>query len=115
MTQFSSSINNPFQLNSAIPAIISTVTPNYNAGISKTTKFTADRAGVVCLVQNQGSYYGDAYVLINGKEVWRFSGSSSNSSSSASFIVSAGDAFNYVLASGNYAVKSIILYPYRGN
>lgn len=45
MTQFSSSINNPFQLNSAIPEIMSSVMPDYSAGVGKGGSFTADYSG----------------------------------------------------------------------
>ena len=96
-------------MDSQLPAI--NLVPNFSRKVSKGTSFTADSNGFVVVVQNPGSYWGDASIQIAGTEVWRFSGSSSNSSSSAMLPMQKGNSFLYQLHGGNYALRSILFIP----
>lgn len=85
--------------------------PNYNNPISQGITFTAPQNGFVSFIQQPGSYYGDDLININNREVWRFSGSSSNSSSAIVLPMAQGDTFLYSHVSGNFVVRSITFYP----
>ena len=96
-------------MDSTLPYI--NLVPDFSKKVSKGTSFTATSNGFVVVVQNPGSYWGDASIQIAGTEVWRFSGSSSNSSSSAMLPMKKGDSFLYQLHGGNYAIRSILFIP----
>ena len=96
-------------MNDELPAI--SMIPDYRNGTTQSTTFTAPANGFVIVIQQPGSYYGDALVRINNNEVWRFSGSSANISNTAIIPMAKGDNFVYQLVSGNFKVRSLIFYP----
>jgi len=85
-----------------VPYITSLAMPDYSAGVSVSTSasYTAPSSGVIYAYT---TYSGNAYILVNGQDVWmiNYFGAGGNTHRSGYFLVSKNDVVTFTNIDGN--------------